>query len=337
MNSPGDIDTRALALRKSALTPGEERDRLYDEHPLVMNTLCFPTGPVREAYDVVRQVLVHRDPGTCLTAAFRIGKTTAIRAIASQLKKTFPSVPFALVIAREHDKSLERTFFTDILSDFKHAAAASGTTQERRTRVLSTITNEAQRKKSTRFLLLVDEGQNLGESEFTFLRDLTNECQDRGVTVITVIFGHPALLDVRARLVNKRRMDLVARFLLTPRVFRAIQDKEEFFEIFRSYDDPGLLEFPPHSGICASEFFLPNSWGHGWRFEHEAEQAWDSFCRVASTFNVGAGNIGMNWIGGAVRNFIFSQTEIDVEGYASRPEVWRDAVDASGYAASLVQ
>lgn len=244
MQSHQEINLRSLALREAALTPGEDRDRLYEEHPLVLNAICIPTGPVQEAYDIVRQVLVHRDPGTCLTADFRIGKTTAIHAITRQLSRTTPDVPFGFVIVKGHDKPTERNFFTDILLDFKHRAATSGTTTDRRTRVLSTMLSQAMQKKSTRYLLLVDEGQNWGESEFTFLRDLTNDCQERNLAVITVIFGHPALKQIRAHLVGKARMDLVARFLLTPRVFRGIQDKEDFLATFRAHDDAGLLEFP---------------------------------------------------------------------------------------------
>ncbi|WCM90617.1 ATP-binding protein [Acidovorax sp. NCPPB 3576] len=336
MQSHQEINLRSLALREAALTPGEDRDRLYEEHPLVLNAICIPTGPVQEAYDIVRQVLVHRDPGTCLTADFRIGKTTAIHAITRQLSRTTPDVPFGFVIVKGHDKPTERNFFTDILLDFKHRAATSGTTTDRRTRVLSTMLSQAMQKKSTRYLLLVDEGQNWGESEFTFLRDLTNDCQERNLAVITVIFGHPALKQIRAHLVGKARMDLVARFLLTPRVFRGIQDKEDFLATFRAHDDAGLLEFPPHSGICYSEFFFPQAWRAGWRLEHEGDQAWDAFCLVSSDFGRHEKNIGMNWIAGAIRNFFFSQAESDSPGYMASRNVWRDAVDASGYAASLV-
>ena len=62
---------------------------------------------------------------------------------------------------------------------------------------------------------------------------------------------------------------------------------------------------------------------------------WREFRRVAQRSGREAGNIGMNWIGGAIRNFLFSESMKDGPGYASTPEVWAMAVQASGYESTL--
>lgn len=327
---------RARALRNATLIPGDDRERVYEEHPLILNKVCVATGPVQEAYDIVRQVLVHRDSGTCLTADSRSGKTTAISAVCNQLSLTDPGVPYGVAIAKGHDRSSERNFFTDLLTDLNHEAATSGTNAVRRQRVLNTIMSHAMLKKSSRYLLLVDEGQNWGEAEYTFLRDLTNDLKNKNVTVITVIFGHPALLSVRQKLVNRQRMDLVTRFLLTPRTFRGIKDQHEFLDVFRAHDDAGAMEYPPRSGISYSEFILPNAWKAGWRLEHEAEQAWDAFCLAARAFGMTPNNVGMNWVSGAIRNFFLSNAEGDASSKMPRMTDWPVSVDATGYAATFV-
>lgn len=324
------------SMREAALTPGPSRDLLYEEHPVVRNAAAIATLPLKEAYDLVAQVVVHRDPGTCLIAEFRMGKTTAQARIAEALADTFPQLPVGRLIAKNHDVSTEKGFYTDVLVDFKHGGARIGTAGERRSRVLNTVLAQAHQRRSNRYLLLVDEGQNWGESEFTFLRDLTNDWQAEGVTVITIIFAHPALEALRQRLLNKRRTDLVGRFLLSPFEFRGIRDLHELRDTLQAHDDPGRHQYPAGSGICYSEFFMPHAWSSGWRLEAETVAFWDALSRVASRSGRTAGNIGMNWIAGAIRNFFFHQASLDTLAFVSAPHSWSDAVEASGYEWSLV-
>lgn len=323
-------------LRELALNPGPERDLLYEQHPVVLNAVKIATKPVQEAYDIISQVVVHRDPGTCLIADFRFGKTTTVAKIIEGLSETFPNLSVGRVIAKGHDISTERMFYTDLLTDFKHSGARTGTTSDRRSRILNLILALAKRKNSDRYLLLVDEGQNWGEMELQILRDLTNDLQAADLTVITVIFGHPELYNIRSRLLNLRRTDLIGRFLLTPREFRGLRDRDELVHTLQAYDDPLQHQYPLRSDISYSEFFMPVAWRSGWRLVQEADEMWDALSRIAVHANRSAKNIGMNWIGGSVRNFLFSQASQDGSGFAGKPSVWTEAVEASGYEASLV-
>lgn len=324
------------SIREAALSPGYERDVLYEEHPIVKNAARIATLPLRETYDVVAQTIVHRDTGTCLIGDFRMGKTTAQAIIVDTLRDTFPNLPVGRVIAKGHDVSTEKGFYTDLLVDFGHDSARVGTASERRMRIFTAVLAQARQQKSSRHLLLVDEGQNWGEAELTYLRDLVNDWQAQSLAVITIIFAHPALEVLRQRLLGKRRTDLIGRFLLSPLEFRGIRDRDELRDTLKAHDDPGRHEYPERSGISYSEFFMPVAWGAGWRLESEVFAMWDAFGRVAARSQRTARNIGMNWVAGAIRNFFFSQAPHDGLGFSATTGIWLEAIEACGYEASLV-
>lgn len=329
-------DAALEAMRREALEPGSTRDHLYVHHPVTLNEARIATPPLKEAYNVIQDVIVHREPGTALMGAFRAGKTTAIEACVAQLSRTFPELPVGIAYAKGHEKFTEGTFFADLLQDYGHKGALSGTTADRRLRWFNMCLSYARQKRSNRYLLLVDEGQNWGEAQWNWLRDIANDMQKEKVRLITVTFGHTTeLVHLRQRLIARGRTDLVGRFLLTPREFRGLRDIEELRETLEAFDDPQQNEYPAGTGISYSEFYLPLAYRSGWRFAHEADVMWSEFRHVAARSNQVAANIGMNWIGGAIRNFLFSAMAEDAMGFRGTPEQWALAVQASGYESTL--
>ena len=323
-------------IRQSALEAGKARDKLYEDHPVTKNEVDVATPPLKEAYQVIQDVVVHRDPGTCLLGEFRVGKTTTINRTVQQLNETFPNLPVGIAIAKGHDKFTQGTFFSDLLEDFQHAGALRGSAAERRLRCLNMLIGQARQLSSDRYLLLVDEGQNWAEPQWTWLRDLANDLANKKVRLITVTFGQTVeMRKVRTLLLSRSRTDLVGRFLLNPQEFRGLRDVHELAETLQAYDDPGHRSYPLGTDICYSEFYMPLAWKGGWRLADEADRMWDEFRRVAQRSGRVAGNIGMNWIGGAIRNYLFSESLNDVPGYASTPDVWAMAVRASGYESTL--
>lgn len=323
------------AVRESALREGSARDVLYEDHPVVRNDVRIATPPVQEAYDIVCQVIVHRDPGTCLIAQARIGKTTSIAKIKQELAQTFPGLPVGTVIAVGHSSRSERVLFGDILADYQHSRARAGTAEERRDRLAQLWLAECRAAHSERYLLLVDEGQNWDEDEYNALRDVTNSVRKLGIAVITVIFAHPELMRLRARLQARRRTDLIGRFLLTPRQFRGLADVEELRRTLIAFDDAGIHRYPEHSDICYSEFFMPFAYASGWRLSLEADRLWSAFDTVSRRGGQPGGNLGMQWVLGAVRNFLFSEAQNDRIAFDGKEQSWLYAVEASGYEAAL--
>lgn len=156
-----DAQARRLhALRSEALSEGPGRDALYEKHPLVKNRLRMITPPIKKVYDVVQQVIVHHDPGTCFAGAFRVGKSWGLESIRAECARTFPDIPSRIVIAKDHLAPNEAEFYGDILEDYRHGGARSGKAGDRKKKILARWEAEARAKASDRYLLFVDEAQN---------------------------------------------------------------------------------------------------------------------------------------------------------------------------------
>jgi hypothetical protein len=327
---------RRESARQAVLSDPATHEAVFNSHPLVCNALRIVTKPMQEVYEAVTQIVAHRDPGTCFIGEFRIGKTRGINIVREELGLTFPSLPIGVVNAKHHESPSERTFWGDLLDDYRHGASQSGTAADRRRRLLTLMEAAARSLSSDRYLLFVDEGQNWGETEFTWLRDATNDMLARNVNVITIVFAHPELRSIRERLITRRRTDLIGRFLLTPRTFRGLRDLGELQHTMAAFDNGGLHEYPYGTGISVSEFFLPLAYGHGWRLEGEAPLLNRAFSAIAGRIGRNPDNIGMQWVGAAVRNFFFASYSKDSAAFCGDEAMWMYAAEASGYEASLV-
>lgn len=334
--SPHRLDAELQRMRTLALFPGSERDLLYEQHPVVKDEFIVATQPIQQAYDIVVKCIVHRQPGTCLIGEFRVGKTSAIKLIKYELMQTFPNLPIGNIIAKGHDPYTEKTFFTDILSDYQHGGACTGTTMERRNRLRTLIEFEARHHNSDKYLLMVDEGQNWNEMQWNLLRDLTNDLQMVNVSVLTVTFGHPELLTVRGKLMRRQRTDLIGRFLLKPYQFKGLSSATELEEALNAYDNSDQYQYPANSNISYAEFLMPKAWGSGWRMANEANLLWSALTHVAKRLNHQPSQVGMNWVGGAIRNFLFASSDEDCVGFRGTLDDWVSAVEASDYESSII-
>jgi len=331
-----DAEARRLhALRTEALTDGPGRDALYEKHPLVKNRLRMITPPIKKVYSVVEQVIVHHDPGTCFAGAFRMGKTLGLESVRAECARTFPDIPSHVLIAKSHLDPNEAEFYGDILEDYRHGGARTGRAGERKKKIFGRWEADARSKASERLLLFVDEAQNWREEQLTWLRDMTNVMTSRNVEIQTFLIGDTTLVFHRAALLEQRRMDLIGRFLLNLHAFQGHQGPEDLTETFALLDDPAKYDYPSGSGISTSQFFLPRAFQNGWRIAGEAPTCWAAFVEVASRQGSAVKDVGMQWVMGSIRNFLFAHVGKDSAAFIGTHEAWRLAVEASGFENSL--
>lgn len=323
------LDAIALLLRSSS-----ERDKAFELHPVVTDKAKIPTPAVKEAFDVIKSAIVHRDPGVCFVADSRSGKTFGIEVMRQTLPQSFPRIPVYSVAAKEHDRPTERSLYTDLLMDCQHGVTDSGTAMARRIRLLNLWLATVEASGGDRLILFVDEAQNWAEEDFTRLRDLSNNLALKDFRLITVLFAHPNLLATRISLLASKRTDLIGRFMLHPRVFRSVSSVSDLIEVMKCYDDPEISEFPIGSGISYSQFFRPQAFQAGWRLEKEAGPCWAAFSAEAGKHK-GHYEVGMQWIASAIRNFLYVHWQIEHGDPVGSDDIWTEAVCASGFEFSL--
>lgn len=333
--TPIDDVGQRRELRQQALCDAAMRQEYYLSHPVVTDSLQLATQAVKEVFEIVQHLIIHRFPGSPFVGAFRMGKTQTIEILCEELRRIFPKLAIGILIAKKHDKPTEKAFWGDALDDYEHGASLYGSAAERRRRFMSMIVAAVRSVSGDHYVFFIDEGQCWTLLEWVLMRDLTNDLKKRGIRTTTIVFAHEEIHVLRDMLMSTGRTDLLGRFFLTPHVFRGLRDGKELHAMMQSLDDPSKHEHPPGSGICMSEFFLPTAYCAGWRLAEEAPLLWAAFERVAARQGRSAGDIGMQWVMSSIRAWLFLVAQHDSAGFAPNPELWTNAVDASAYQGSL--
>ncbi|WP_420473781.1 AAA family ATPase [Noviherbaspirillum sp. ST9] len=321
---------------QSATEPSVLRNKTNpDEHPVIRNRARLPTPPIRNAFNIVSRTVLQRDPGCCFIAHPRFGKTSAIRVLSKQLAHSFPAMPIVTINAKSHQRFSEATFYGELLTTCGHGAPTAGKIEARRSRFFNFVWALAQSRDSDRVLIFIDEAQNWHESEFSVLRDLSNDLSlERDVILIAVFFGQPELASIRTALLQSARIDLIGRFMIQQHNFAGLATLAELVETMGYYDDPDVSEYPEGSGTSYSEFLLGAAFRSGWRLQNESGRLWKQFKDAAQPHG-GLGQLGMHWVAASIRTFFVSQMEYDHPGLEGTDEDWENAVRASGFAQSL--
>ncbi len=320
--------------RPTVLSAGPDREYHLANHPLYQRPVQILTNAIKEAFLIASDAVRFKRLGCSFLADFRAGKSTALEMIARDLADVLPDVACQLVSAITHDAVTERTFYGDLLIAF--GLPIDGSAQDRSSRLRGAIITACINAGGRHFCLFIDEGQNWGIREYTFLRDFSNQLrQDDRYVLSTVIFGDLRLEEIASSF-RSRRKDLWARFLMKPEAFAGIRSIEDLKFFLSEYDNIKRCEYPAGSKLSYSEFFLPRAYASGWRLANEAPNAWDAFVRSAANVNRKLGDIGMQWVGDTVTQFLTAQMASDVAEFKSSSDDWDAAVLHSKFIDSLI-
>jgi hypothetical protein len=327
-------ETNRQALRFAALGEGSDRAYYLENHPLNQRPVKMLTQSIKESFLLVSAAIKFKRPGCAFSAKFRSGKSTALVMIKEELPTVMPHVAYGLISAKDHDTVTERVYWGDHLIAL--GLVTDGTAQERQDRLRAAIVSACIQVGGRHFCMLIDEGQNWGPREYTFLRDLANQLREQdGYILSTVIFGDPRLDELSSTFRDKRK-DLWARFLMKTQPFYGIRDIGDLKYFLAEHDSTKRCEYPAGSGISYTEFFLPSAYESGWRLMNEAQCVWDAFVRSAAKTNREIIDIGMQWIGETVIHFLTTQMANDVPGFVASAENWDNAVSNSQFIDSLI-
>lgn len=321
-----------LELWKQVLTPSEERNRYYLEHPFTTDRAFIATNPIQEAYKEIVTCITHRDSGRCFIANPRTGKTFSIEVLKSALSQVFPNVAIYSINAKSHDGKTEKAFFGDLLEDIGLPFEGNTTATVRRQRIKQNIKAKCSQFHSSMALMFIDESQNWGETELTFLRDITNDLSKfDGILLVAILFAQPEIINTQAKLKSRNRTDLVGRYLRDPLELTGLRNLSDLRAVLEQCDDPMQHEYPPYSGIALTEFFLPQAYLAGWRLNKEASKLWNAILSEVKIKSNEEISIGMAWIMSSIRDFMFQSMKLDSEFFSSEKDMWVTAVRCGRY------
>lgn len=323
-------------LRRRYLEPGEERDSLLLEHPFSTDRAYLFTTPIEAAFSEIATCIRYRDSARLFVAKPRTGKTYAIELLQRGITDSFRNVVIISINAKKHDKNSEKAFFGDLLQDLNLPFEDKTTAPTRRLKLLQNVKARCNEMSSSQIVMLVDEGQNWQEEEFTFLRDVSNDlAKFDAIILMVVIFAQPEISALRAKLKTKNRTDLIGRYLRDPITLPGVGNRKTIEMILAQCDDPEMHEYPIYSAISLSEFMLPNAYAAGWRLSKETALLWRILLKLAGAKGNDNISIGMAWIMNSIKVFMFEAIANDSADFSGSSKSWEIAV-ASGRFNTLI-
>jgi hypothetical protein len=302
-----------------------ERDELTIEHPAFSIQTVLNTGPIKELYQVVRQILLVRETGCCFTAPSGVGKTRAFMMLEHVLRERMPNLVIVGHAGWNHQVPSIRAFFKHFLTAVSHPDLR-GETFDLRRRLVCRLIDMARANQSPFVLLLIDEAGTLRVEDFLFLKDIYNDLDREGVGLTTIMIGQdPDFSDRIANLREKGRTDLVSRFARRREVLRALSTTEDVAGIFRQYDS---AIWPAGSGQTWTKFFLPNACAAGFTLESQTSVFFKAL-RACTGKPLPRAGFPARQFFGALRYFLITEQPNDKPGRLPSPDTWKLAIEFS--------
>lgn len=309
----------------------EQRTELLPNHPVITKDYLIITPVITSAYKLIRDRVFMRTTGTFMYATPRMGKTTCASAIQSLLEAEFPNI---LVIRFIAEPDIQHSgMLVDILSA-DQLAIPKRTYKELQRQLMTHIQSRLVMLNGRQFVLMIDEMQNLSESNLTDLATIHNRLEPLGIRMTTIGFGQPALMDRRSTLLAQESTFLIARFLSEPILFSGCASVEDLGEILHSYDEEEF--YPEDSGYTFTRFFLPQAYEKGFRLAQLAKPIWRALQKGAA--GLGEDSIPMEHLSRTVEFLLVTGQKRDSADFKLTTDDINMAVEASNlsYFSSLM-
>ena len=299
------------------------------QHPLHDRRYRLPTPPIESLYTLITDALERRRPGVMVYGRSRLGKTTAIAYIEALLAVERPSLPVVTLRCRFKRVPSEIAFLSNLLTAVRHKATSGRDAEQPRQRLIHRMGEIADAKGANQVVLFADEAQNLSSCEYEWPRDVHDDLQRWGKSLLVVLVGQPELHGQKATFQRSNSMHIVSRFMVHELAFRGARNAEDCATCPQGYD---LQEFPADSGWTHTRFFFPMAYAAGFRLATEGAALWYAFDQAhRSTLWPEALEIGMEFFTAAVEHLMLYHFHNDDARFRPSIELWTEAVMASGY------
>lgn len=305
-----------------------------NSHPVENASYLISTPAISEAICTLSIWLKNRFPGGMITAQPRMGKTCFINYCVSELASIFPNIPIGVVDTSAYRQPSEKSFLIEVLSELGHSIININSPEAGRRRLLNKIEADADKSGSKRYILFMDEAQNLHEHHLRVLMGIHNKLKRRGINLIIILVGQPQLLSIKSAYLATEKKDLVARFMSHHINFSGIISIKELKECIQSFDTES--EYPAGSKISYTAAYFPSAFGNGWRLEGCSNLLWDAFIQARKKI-IGKvpSEIPMENFCRSIEFILRQGDSLDSKRPDLPKELFEEAVRQSGYVSSL--
>jgi hypothetical protein len=310
------------------LTPSTaERDRLFDQHPLRLDSYCIPTPRLQAVYELIRERVWMRHTGLVFRGTPRLGKSFCAREVRALLQADFPQAKILLLVTpgkalRPKEERLPGLLFAaaDLLISRKLGAADG-------VKAFATSIEQALApNRGSQFVLLIDEMQNLNPTDFDQLVAVHNALDDRGIQMTTIGFAQDEILNWASSFRATAQHQIIGRFLSDTHPFLGCTSESELRTILQFFDCGSA--FPTGSGWTYTAFFVPQAFAHGLRLEAVSAALWTALSKAVQGRE--AYGVPMNHLCLSVKYLLLTLCDDDTALLQITDQSIVDAVQASG-------
>ncbi|EJL99289.1 MULTISPECIES: ATP-binding protein [unclassified Pseudomonas] len=299
-----------------------------EAHPVALRTYLLPTQAIDLIYAMVMKVINRKDTGLLVYGNTRYGKTRSIYYCTKMLQIEFPGVPVRLFSVHLDLAASEGKFFTLFLEAVKHADTG-GSVADKRIRLANYIIDAGKQNPRRIFILFIDEAQKLWAVHYEWLRDIYDQAEIGGVSLLVILVGQLDLYTQKKTLIKNKKGEIVSRFMTFDMQFYGIRTYEDFASCLSQYD---TLEFPAGSNWTFTRFFLPTAYASGFRLGANAQVLWDAFLKQDEELGINDGpEIPMKYFTKTVEIFLEEHPEFDLPNFNLTPDICRGLIVESWY------
>lgn len=262
------------------LTDADTRERMLDKHPIIIKGYTIITPMMQDAYSMIREMVWLRHTGLFMYATPRMGKTRCARAVLELIAAEFPDKYPAYHIA---DENRTVNFARELEVSLNLAKKTRETYSLMLEKIILHIKSQLSKVDGDHFVLIMDEMQQLTLEHYNILLVIHNRLAAEGISMTTVGFAQPAILERRQLLIGVKAHNLVARFLSEAIRFDGCLSAQHFMNILFQLDHE--KQYPIDSGWSYTRFFLPKAFSAGFRLSTEHARIWHLLeVRVGESF-----------------------------------------------------
>lgn len=249
-------------------------------HPLVRGEYAICTTPILEMFDAISLWIDSHASGGYIYGFSRYGKTYASRYWILKLlaERYGKALACFRLIYKQHDRFSEALFLSELLGTSGHKYPRGVNKKMMLERLTRLFAISARNRGGNQILLLVDEAQNMHESEYQTLCNLENELDQMGFKLTVISVGSHELTYQHQMFVQTGKIHLMARYMVRSSRFRGICDKDELRLVLQAYDS--LTEWPEGSGTSYTKFFFPKAFEDGYRMTDHTDELWKIFVEL---------------------------------------------------------
>jgi hypothetical protein len=248
----------------------------YYEHPIFSShNLNLQTEAISKLSDEIHQWVWTGSTGGLVTGMARVGKTTALLKIASNLvSRSNKPIPTFYVSIPARDQHTITAIHRQLCISVNLRNTSCDRADHLADRFVQYLVEISAEKSIKKIVLIIDEMQHMEPTQFDAFAEISDKLTLFDITLTVIFIGNdPGCWHLINIINNEAHAPIRGRFFTQGTAFNGLKSSKDVRQCLSQYDQ---VRFP-QGGPTYTEFFLSNQYKSGWRLSNLADDLWRVF------------------------------------------------------------